>query len=81
MDKQKGYLLEALAKKGLAMCQSYNENSDNVVEAAVGMEEILNNYHEIVKFAEPSDSKVSILVIIISFYCYLMVSRECRLVR
>lgn len=59
MDKNKSYLLEVLSKKGLALCEMYT-SSGNAAEAGSWLEEIQNIFSEIVKFVEPSDSKVHI---------------------
>ena len=57
MEKNKSYLLEALTKKGLALCEMY-EASDKTTESAPSLEEIQNIFNEIVKFVEPTDTKV-----------------------
>lgn len=53
MDKTKSHLLEVLSKKGLALCDMYR-SSGSVTE----LEDIQNIFNDIVKFVEPSDSKV-----------------------
>jgi len=63
MDKQKTYLLEALARKGLALCEILHQNAsltegDATTTASVTIDDVVAVYNEIVKFAEPSDSKV-----------------------
>lgn len=54
MDKNKAHLLEVLSKKGLALCEMY-QTSGNATE----LEEIQNIFNDIVKFVEPTDSKVN----------------------
>ena len=63
MDKQKPYLLEALARKGLALCEILHQNAsltegDATTVASVTTDDVVAVYNEVVKFAEPSDSKV-----------------------
>lgn len=55
MDNQKKNLLEALAKKGIAIAKLCI--LDNNVEDR--LEDIDNVYTEIIKFVDASDSKVS----------------------
>lgn len=57
MEKSRSQLLEALSKKGIALCEMY-QSMDNSEETTETLEEIRNVYNEIVKFVEPSDSKV-----------------------
>lgn len=58
MDKNKTYLLEALCKKGLALCEMY-QSSENFDESTTILEEIKNIFNDVVKFVEPSDLKVN----------------------
>ncbi len=58
MEKSRSQLLEALSKKGMALCEMYHSH-DTSEDAAETLEEIRNVYNEIVKFVEPSDSKVA----------------------
>ena len=61
MDKQKSYLVEALAKKGLIMCEllaAAAANTESATASVVSVDEIIDIYNEIVKFVESSDAKV-----------------------
>lgn len=58
MEKNKSYLLEALTKKGLALCEMY-QTSDKSKESGSALEDIQNIFNEILKFVEPTDAKVS----------------------
>lgn len=72
MDKSKSQLLEVLSKKGIALCDLY-QSSANAEEADQTLEEITNVYNEIVKFVEPSDTKVCSIVLNVLKYSNLNV--------
>ena len=71
MDNQRKNLLEALAKKGIAvakLCVLDNNVKDR-------LEDIDNIYTEIIKFVDASDSKVSlILSTLFDIYFFLSLS-------
>lgn len=57
MDKNKAYLLEALCKKGLALCEMY-QTAENLDESTTILEDIKTIFNDVVKFVDPSDLKV-----------------------
>ncbi|XP_057365075.1 tripeptidyl-peptidase 2-like [Daphnia carinata] len=57
MDKNKTYLLEALCKKGLALCEMY-QIEENVEKSSTILEDIKNIFNDVAKFVDPSDLKV-----------------------
>lgn len=60
MDKNKSYLLEALCKKGIALCEMY-QTAETSEDSATMLEEIKNIFNDVVKFVEPSDLKVPLI--------------------
>lgn len=57
MDKNKSYLLEALSKKGLALCDMYN-SANNLDDSTKLLEDIQTTFNDVMKFTDPSDMKV-----------------------
>ena len=68
MEKQKAALVEALARKGLAMCRLYSINSatakggegDGQSSTSITLDSIDNIWRDVLKFTDATDSKVSI---------------------
>lgn len=58
MDKNKNYLLEALCKKGLALCEMH-QTAEDMEKSTTILEDTKNIFNEVVKFVEPSDLKVA----------------------
>lgn len=61
MDKNKTYLLEALCKKGLALCEMY-QTEEKEDKSTTILEDIKNIFNDVAKFVEPSDLKVAFTV-------------------
>ena len=77
MEKNKNFLLEILAKKGLALCEGYNHLLEEDADSAASMkEEILNVYNEITKFTEVSDTKVKIFMTFGAIFVKILVFKS-----
>lgn len=68
MERQKNVLLDCLCRKGIAFCKSYlygaNENKAKLLE------EIMTVWRNLLKFVDPSDSKVYKLHLILFIVIY-----------
>ncbi|XP_014208208.1 tripeptidyl-peptidase 2 isoform X2 [Copidosoma floridanum] len=63
MDKQKQCLIEALVKKGVALARLYvhSAKKNDAEETKALFDNVDNTWRNVLKFAEPTDSKVIIL--------------------
>ena len=67
MDRQKAALIEALARKGSAMCRLYTVNSaskggegDGQSSSSITLDSIDDIWRDLLKFTEATDSKACI---------------------